>query len=106
MKQFLTELKPLRAVLILCALLTIILQPEPGTTPVYHGWNVVPTLLVPVLAPLFFMLLMLDSLMASMLRSQSTGEEQSRYRRIRNTDLIVGGLLLLAWLPYFIALLS
>ncbi|MDZ7804044.1 hypothetical protein [Thiohalophilus sp.] len=106
MKQLLIELKPLRIVLILCALLTVILQPEPGASPVYHGWGVVPTLLIPVLAPLLFMLLMLDSLMTTMLRSQSTGEEHARYGRVRNTVLVAGILVLLAWLPYFIALMS
>ncbi len=106
MKQLLIELKPLRIVLILCALLTVILQPEPGASPVYHGWDLVPTLLIPVLAPLLFMLLMLDSLMTTMLRSQSTGEEHARYGRVRNTVLVAGILVLLAWLPYFIALMS
>ncbi|MDY6979468.1 MAG: hypothetical protein SV201_06270 [Pseudomonadota bacterium] len=106
MKQLLIELKPLRVVLILCALLTVILQPQPGASPVYHGWDVVPTLLIPVLAPLLFMLLMLDSLMTTMLRSQSSGEEHARYGRVRNTVLIAGILVLLAWLPYFIALMS
>lgn len=106
MKQFLLDLKPLRVVLLLCAILTIILQPEAGTPPEYEDIGVVSTLLVPVLAPLFFMLLMLDAMMASMLGSQDTGESQQRYRRIRNTDLIVGGLVLLSWMPYFIALFS
>lgn len=106
MKQLLIELKPLRIVLILCALLTVILQPEPGASPVYHGWDVVSTLLVPVLAPLLFMLLMLDALMTTVLRSQSTGEEQVRYGRVRNTVLIAGILVLLSWLPYFISLMS
>ncbi|MDZ7662146.1 hypothetical protein [Thiohalophilus sp.] len=106
MKQFLIQLKPLRVVLILGALLTIVLQPERGASPEYHGWEMVSTLLVPVLAPLFFMLMMLDALMASLWHSQTSGEEQLRYRRIRNTDLVVGGLLLLSWLPYFIALVN
>ena len=106
MKQYFIQLKPLRVALILAALLTIVLQPESGTTPEYHGWEMVSTLLVPVLAPLFFMLMILDALMASLWHSQTTGEEQLRYRRIRNTDLIVGGLLLLSWLPYFIALVN
>lgn len=106
MKQFLLELKPLRILLIVCAALTVVLQPEAGASPVYHGWQVIPTLLAPVLAPLFFMLLMLDSLMTSVLRSQSEGEERARYGRVRNTVLIAGGLLLLSWLPYFISLMS
>lgn len=106
MKKLLLELKPLRIVLILGAVITVILQPEPGVSPVYEGWEVVRTLLMPVLAPLFFMLLMLDALMTTMLRSQSTGEERARYGRVRNTVLIIGVLLLLSWLPYFISLMS
>lgn len=106
MKQLLIDLKPLRVVLILCAAVTVVLQPEPGLSPVYEGWGVIPTLLMPVLAPLFFMLLMLDALMTTVLRSQATGEEEARYRRVRNTVLVAGILLLLSWLPYFITLMN
>lgn len=106
MKQMLLDLKPLRIVLIIFAALTVIIQPDPGASPVYHGWQVVPTLLAPVLAPLFFMLLMLDFTMTTLLRSQSEGEEQARYSRVRRVVLIAGILLLLAWLPYFITLMS
>ena len=106
MKQLLIDLKPLRVALILCAVVTVILQPAQGASPVYEGWGVVPTLLMPVLAPLFFMLLMLDALMTSVLRSQASGQEQARYRRVRNTVLVAGILLLLSWLPYFISLMN
>ncbi|MGD8407747.1 MAG: hypothetical protein PVG50_00590 [Thiohalophilus sp.] len=106
MKQLLLDLKPLRIALIVFAALTVILQPDPGATPVYHGWGVVPTLLAPVLAPLFFMLLMLDFMMTTLLRSQSEGEEQARYSRVRRTVLIAAILLLIAWLPNFVALMN
>lgn len=104
MTQFLIQLKPMRVLLLFCALLTIALQPESGTPPVYDGWEMVQTLLIPVLAPLFFMLLILDTLMATLWRSQTSGEERLRYKRIQIADLVAAGLLVLSWLPYFIAL--
>jgi len=106
MKQYLIQLKPLRVVLLFCALLTIILQPKLGTPASYSGWEMVQTLLMPALAPLFFMVILLDVLMATLWRTQSVGDEYLRYKRIQFADLAVVILLLIAWIPYFIVLLG
>ena len=50
----LSQLRPLRAALILGAIITILGKPAAGTPVVYAGWEMVSTLLIPVLAPLFF----------------------------------------------------
>ena len=98
------QLRPLRAVLILAAIIAILGRPEIGEPVVYSGWGMVKTLLIPVLAPLIFMLLMLDALMSRVWMSEAAGEEKKRLRLVVRVDVIVGLLLLVYWLPFFIAL--
>ena len=101
---FLGQLRPLRAVLILAAIIAILGRPDIGEPVVYSGWGMVNTLLIPVLAPLIFMLLMLDALMSRVWMSEAEGDEKKRFQLIVRVDVIVGLLLLLYWLPFFIAL--
>lgn len=98
------QLRPLRAVLILAAIIAILGRPGIGEPVVYSGWGMVTTLLIPVLAPLIFMLLMLDALMGMVWMSEAAGEEKKRLRLVVRVDVIVGLLLLVYWLPFFIAL--
>ncbi len=98
------QLRPLRAVLILAAIIAILGRPEVGEPVVYSGWGLVNTLLIPVLAPLVFMLLMLDALMSRVWMSEAEGEEKKRLWLVVRVDIIVGLLLLVYWLPFFIAL--
>jgi len=100
----LSQLGPLRAALILGAIITILGKPAAGTPTAYTGWEVVSTLIIPVMAPLFFMLLMLDALMSRVWMSEAEGDEWKRLRLVFRVDLIVGLVLLAYWLPYFISL--
>lgn len=100
------DLRPLRVVLVLGAVVTMILRPEIGTPVAYEGWAMARTLLAPVLAPLFFMVLMLDALMSRVWMSEVQGAERDRLRLVVRADLVTAILLLLVWLPYFIALTS
>ena len=63
-----------------------------------------PTLIVPTLAPLVFMVLMLDALMARVHMTSVHGEALARYRRIVTVDLLLGLIVVGYWTPYFIAL--
>ena len=101
---FLGQLRPLRAALILVAIITILAKPHAGAEIAYSGWEMVSTLLMPVFAPLIFMLLMLDALMSRVWMSEAEGDERSRLRLVMRVDLIVGLLLLVYWVPFFIAL--
>lgn len=98
------QLKPMRVLLIGCALLTIVLRPEPGSEVVYEGTQMFTTLLIPVVAPIFFMLLLLDTLMSTIWLTQTEGDEKSRYRNNIIINLTVVGLLLYFWLPFIAAL--
>lgn len=100
-----SQLGPMRAVLAGVALALIIFVPAPGTPPVYQGVGLIPTVLVPVLAPILFMVLMLDVLMASVFMIDKRGAARARYRMIQLFNLALAVALVLFWIPYFRALL-
>lgn len=100
------NLRPLRIVLLLGAITTMILRPEIGTPVAYEGWAIVRTLLAPVLAPLFFMVLMLDALMSRVWMSEAEGRERARLQMVVRVELIAAALLLIVWLPFFFSISS
>lgn len=104
MKSVLHDLRPMRVILILMVLITIIFKPAPGTELVYEGWAVFHTLLLPVFSPILLMLLWLDSLIAKLWSTQTEGAEQKRYKMILRINLSLSIIFILVWLPYFQAL--
>lgn len=105
MKSLIKDLKPLRIILFSLILISIIFKsatPDAGI--VYEGWGLFTTLLIPVFAPIFIMLLWLDCLMATLWLSQTEGREKTRYKMILGTDLTLSVIYLLVWVPYFMAL--
>ena len=104
MKSILQDLRPMRVVLILAVLISIIFKPAPGTEMVYEGWAIFATLLLPVLSPIFLMLLWLDSLIAKLWSTQTEGEEQKRYKMILRINLSLSFIFILVWYSYFKAL--
>ncbi|MFO7602772.1 MAG: hypothetical protein R6X06_03045 [Gammaproteobacteria bacterium] len=100
-KHTLIEMKPLRIFLNAIAIVLILLRPELGTPMAYEGWGMVSTLLAPVIAPIIFMLLMLDSLMSRVFMAEKPPEVQAHFRRIMRISLLVGIALFVYWLPYF-----
>ena len=99
--NFLTQLGLMRLVMACMALALIIFVPAPGTPPVYQGVGLIPTVLVPVLTPILFMVLMLDVLMASVFMIDKRGVERARYRMIQLLNLALAVALVLFWVPYF-----
>jgi hypothetical protein len=105
MKSLIKDLRPLRIILFSLVLISIIFkQATPDAGIIYEGWGLFSTLLIPVFAPIFVMLLWLDSLMATLWLSQAEGKERSRYKMILRTDLILSVIFVLVWVPYFMAL--
>ncbi len=104
MKSVLTDLRPMRVVLYLVVLISIIFKPAPGTELIYEGFAVFTTLLIPVLAPILLMLLWLDSLIAKLWSTQTEGKEIARYKMILRIDLTLSVLFIIVWIPYFTAL--
>ena len=94
----------LRSLLAIAAVLLIVFATSPNVAPVYSGWPFIPSLLVPVLAPLILMLLLLDALMGRVLMSDMRGDERARRRDAVIVNLLLAAGLLLRWVPYYLAL--
>lgn len=104
--RLITALGPMRIALLLFALTTILLTPAPGTRVVLTGWEMVSTLLAPVLAPIIFMVLMLDALMSRIMMADGNASDtaRERYRLVIWVELLTGAALMIAWLPIILAL--
>lgn len=105
-ENLLHQMGVLRVVLVALAILDMLASPCPGTAAVYSGWELVPTLILPVLAPILLQVLLLDALMGRVMMSSAKGAERARYRRIMVVNLVVGAALVLWWLPYFLKLFA
>lgn len=98
------ELGVMRLALGVLALAVLVMAPRPGTAAVMDSWRMLPTLIVPTLAPLVFLVLMLDALMARVHMTSVRGAALARYRRVVAVDLLLGLIVVVWWAPYFIAL--
>lgn len=96
----------MRVVLISLAILSLIFRAKIGTPVSYDGWPMIETVFIPVMAPLITMVLLLDSLIATIWLSQSSGEEKSRYKLILGVNLLTVIIMLSLWIPFFIAILT
>mgnify|MGYP001567955275 FL=1 len=63
----------------------------------------VPTVLVPTLTPMIFMVLLLDAIMGAVLLA-SRPRERRHYRAVIAIDLTLAAVLALWWWPFFAAL--
>jgi hypothetical protein len=104
MKQLLLQLTPMRAALLAAALLTLVVRPLAEAGADYSGWRFLPNLFTPVMVPMLVMVLCLDALMATVWKSQSSGDELRRYRMIQRADLAVVALLVAVWISFYAAL--
>lgn len=98
------QLGVLRWSLAILALMCIVFMPPAGTTPIYAGWELFRTVLVPVIAPMVLAVLLLDALMARIFMSELEGSARQRYRRIITVDLVVAVTLVLFSLPFYLAI--
>jgi len=94
----------MRIVLGLLTVAMLVSAPEPKTEAVFAGWAMWSTLIVPTLAPIIFMVLMLDALMSRVKMTSVQGEEYARYRRFVIYNLVLGVILAAYWAPYYLAL--
>lgn len=102
--QYIKEFGPLRIGLIVLVLFSLIFRPAAIIDPIYEGWNILFHMLLPVLAPIQFMLLMLDALMAKVMMADKIGTERQCFRRIMWTQFLLALAFLAYWLPYYIAI--
>jgi len=105
-ESLLRQMGVLRVALITLTILDMLAAPRPGTAVVYSSWELVTTLILPVLAPILLQVLLLDALMGRVLMSGAKGAERRRYRRIMVVNLLFSVALVLWWLPYFLKLFA
>ena len=65
-----------------------------------------PTLIAPPLAVMMVFVVPLDMLMSRIYMTDKHGAERARYRRILAAEAVALALLVAAWAPFFVALLS
>ena len=71
-----------------------------------HGlWNLAVTMITPVMAPLFVVVLLFDYIMSRVRAADAEGERRALYTRIARVELAVILLTLLFWVPFFIELM-
>ena len=97
-------LGPLRLALLVLAVVVLALMPVPGTKAAFAGWAMIPTVVLPVLAPLVFLGLLLDALMSSVFLIDAESLKRSQLRTAMLIDLAVAVVLISRWLPYYMAL--
>lgn len=105
--DYLTLLKqagPMRIILMLLAIITIMFKPENGAAIDLEGLNLIPTLILPVLAPLLLTGLFLDALMGRVFSAEADEAVKQKYRFIIRLDLFFAVILLIAWVPYMMAI--
>ena len=104
LKSVAAQMGPLRLMLASLAVIMIVFTPKPGTPAVYSGWELIPTLVIPAVAPIVFLLLLFDILMSRVWMSASEGFERTRYKRIMLINLSLAAVMLIFWLPFFLAI--
>lgn len=96
----------LRLSLLTLVVIDVLARPMPGTTPDYDKIShAMASLIVTALAPILFMLLLLDVIMTLVYMSSMPAERKAGYRLILLTNLVVAVGFFAYWWPYFRALI-
>jgi len=105
MLEILKKIRPMRVALLLIATLSLILKAKTGTPVSYDGWAMIETVFIPVMAPIITMVLLLDTIIATIWLTQTSGEEKNRYKLILSINLLMVVVMLSVWIPYLISIL-
>lgn len=102
--MFLSQAGPIRNLLYILAIITIVFKPDNSSSLDLEGLNFIPTLVLPVIAPLLVTGFFLDILMSRIYSSEQAHEIKNKFSKIIKTDFIFATLLLLLWVPYMVAM--
>jgi|TARA_B110000238_G_C15979557_1_gene375342 hypothetical protein len=94
----------LRISLLAMGVINSFLSPKPGTPISHEGLEVIPSLIAPAAAPIIIMVILFDALMSKIRASDSTDEESRIFKSIMWTELTVVAFMIMAWLPYYMAI--
>ena len=106
MMRFLASLGPMRLFLLFTVVVLIGGAPFVGEKTIMSGWQLITTVIFPVMVPMYFFILPLDMTMCFILMQEKPDQIRSHYKRIIWLELILMLLLLLAWLPFIFRLFN
>ncbi len=106
LRERLAELGPLRLALLALALALSLFATAPDTPLDLRGWAALPSLVLPAAAPLVLFVLLFDTLMTSVRLADAEAQTRPQWRRVLAAEIVGAALLLLAWTPYFVAVLT
>ena len=109
MRKILTKLIQtfgfLRLSLLAFVFIDMLARPKPGTTPDYESSHAMIQMMMAALAPILFMLLLLDAIMTLVYMSSMPAERKPTYRLILFSNLVLAIIFFIYWFPYFKALI-
>ena len=105
MLKTLKEMGPLRNGLHVIALVFALLMPFARSPEYTDTWNLFFGGILPATAPIVVIVIGLDIMMSAIWKSDAVPERVLQLNRIIRTHLLVGGVLLAAWLAVFLPLL-
>lgn len=100
------QLGVLRSTLVGFTILSILLATPADQPIMYEGWAFVMTVVNPALMPLWLSGLWLDALMSKAFMADAEGAERDRLRFIIRVELVLSVILILAWTPFFMSIMS
>lgn len=103
-KNFITQAGPIRNILYILGIITIVFKPENSSSLNLEGLQFIPTLVLPVIAPLLVTGFFLDMLMSRIYAAEQTDEIKLKFKTISRVDLLMASLLLIFWVPYMLAM--
>ena len=106
MMHFIKSLGPMRIFLLFIVVILIAGAPFVGEQTVMQGWQLITTVIFPVMVPMLFFILPLDMTMCFILMQEKPAQVQKHYKHIIRLELILMTLLLLAWLPFVMRLFN
>ncbi len=106
LKQILSRLGALRAMLVAVVLLLILMGPISGGEARVSGFALFTSVVAPAFYVIMLFVLPLDITMSRVFMGEAQGEEKLRYRFIIRLELVLLALMLLAWLPFVLKLLK
>ncbi len=104
MTDFFRMLGPLRSALVCGSVVVMFFAPPADARTIYEGMGFVRTMVMPAIAPLFVVGLLLDALMCKVLMNDPHGAGAARLRPAMWTELIVAGVLTVAYAPFFLSM--
>lgn len=102
--EFASQAGAIRLILYVLAIIAIVFKPANDTMMSLEGLDFIPTLILPVIAPLLTTGFFLDMLMCKIYASEQPDDVKAKFKTISRVDLLLAVLLLVFWVPYMLSI--